>query len=126
MQRHFLENMQRIQTNLRLEKRDLESQKEWILDFMSRIDILVMEMEKKNKIAFYCDILFILIISLSGIDCLLPRKQLLITSQEVRMRFFPQAIATLIDRQPWKSMTPQVFENLSFFLPITHITKIFL
>jgi len=107
--------MQRIQTNLRLESYNPVLQKEWILDFMSRIDTLMMEMEKESNIIFYCDILFILVISISGIDSLLSKKQLLITSQEVRIRLFPQAIAMLIDRQVWKSVTRQVFENLYLF-----------
>jgi len=110
MQKHFLENIQKVQTDLRLEKScDLASQKDWILDFMSRIDTLMVEMEERSNIVFYCDILFVLVICLSGMDCLLPRKQLLITSREVRIRLFPQAISMLIDRQIWKSITRQVF-----------------
>lgn len=134
MQEHILENIQRVQTDLRLEKScDLVSQKDWILDFMSRIDTLVMEiMEtasvKENNVVFYCDILFVLVICLSGMDCLLPKKESLITSQDARIRLFPQAISMLIDRQIWKSITRQVYylaicTSLTTAINITHIAK---
>ncbi|EZA59023.1 hypothetical protein X777_16983 [Ooceraea biroi] len=115
MQRHLLENIQRVQTDLRLEKScDLGSQKDWILDFMNRIDMLMVETsEKESNIVFYCDILFVLVICLSGMDCLLPKKELLITSQDIRIRLFPQAISMLIDRQIWKSITRQIMKWLN-------------
>lgn len=105
MQSYLLENIQRVQTELRLEQHCMD----WILDFMSSIDALMMESSHEKDIALYCDILFISVISLSGMDCLLPRKELLITSQNVRIRLFPQAISMLADRQIWKSTTRQVF-----------------
>jgi len=114
MQKYFLESIQRVQTNLRLLKScDLESQKDWILSFMSHIDALVVEKSHdKNNIIFYCDILFVSIICLSGMDCLLPKKELLISLQDERIRLFPQAISVLIDRQMWKSISCQVCVNI--------------
>lgn len=116
MRKYLLENIQKVQTDLRLEKTyDLEVQKDWILDFIRHIDSLMVETaNEKNSITFYCDILFILVICLSGMECLLPKKELLITSQDIRIRLFPQAISILIDRQIWKSITRQVCSNLSF------------
>jgi len=110
MQKYLLESIQKVQAELRSEKScDLEIQKDWILDFMRHIDALIVETEhKKNNITFYCDILFVLIICLSGIECLLPQKELLVISQDIRIRLFPQAISMLIDRQIWKSITRQV------------------
>ncbi|KAL6256360.1 hypothetical protein P5V15_012477 [Pogonomyrmex californicus] len=118
MQKHLLEGIQKVQTDLRLEKScDLESQKDWILDFIRHIDALMVETsDKKINITVYCDILFILVICLSGMDCFLPKKELLITSQDIRMRLFPQAISVLIDRQIWKSITRQVCVNFLSFV----------
>ncbi|KAG5313703.1 FOCAD protein, partial [Acromyrmex insinuator] len=115
MQKYLLESIQKVQAELRSEKScDLEIQKDWILDFMRHIDALIVETEhKKNSITFYCDILFVLIICLSGIECLLPQKELLITSQDIRIRLFPQAISMLIDRQIWKSITRQIMKWLN-------------
>ncbi|EGI66847.1 Uncharacterized protein G5I_04654 [Acromyrmex echinatior] len=115
MQKYLLESIQKVQAELRSEKScDLEIQKDWILDFMRHIDALIVETEhKKNNITFYCDILFVLIICLSGIECLLPQKELLITSQDIRIRLFPQAISMLIDRQIWKSITRQIMKWLN-------------
>lgn len=114
MQKYLLENIQKAQTNLRLEKScDLGSQKDWILSFMSHIDALTMETsDEKNNIIFYCDILFVSIICLSGMDCLLPKKELLTILQDERIRLFPQAISVLIDRQMWKSISCQVCVNI--------------
>lgn len=109
MQKYLLENIQKVQTNLRLEKScDLGSQKDWILSFMSHIDALILEVsQEKNNIIFYCDILFVSIICLSGMDCLLPKKELTILRDD-RIRLFPQALSVLIDRQMWKSISCQV------------------
>lgn len=110
MQKYFLENIQRVQTNLRLLKSyDSGSQKNWILDFMSHINALIVEeSHEKNNIIFYCDILFVSIICLSGMDCLLPKRELLTSLRDERIRLFPQAISVLIDRQIWKSISCQV------------------
>ena len=110
MQKHLLESIQRVQTNLRLEKScDLGSQKDWISSFMSHIDALIVDTsQEKSNITFYCDILFVSVICLSGMDCLLPKKELLVGSQDERIRLFPQAISLLIDRQIWKSISRQV------------------
>jgi len=114
MQRHFLESMQRVQTDLRLNKSfDLASQKDWILDFTSRIALVMSE--KTNVTILYLDILFVSVICLSGMDCLLPKKELLITSQDDRIRLFPLAISMLIDRQIWKSASFQVIVNLYIY-----------
>lgn len=116
MQKYLLESIQKVQTELRSEKFcDFEIQKDWILDFIRHIDALMVEAPgEKNNITFYCDILFILVICLSGMECLLPKKELLITLQDIRIRLFPQAISMLVDRQIWKSITRQVCVNLSF------------
>jgi len=115
MQKYLLGSIQKVQADLRSEKScDLEIQKDWILDFIRHIDALMVETsDEKHNITFYCDILFLLIICLSGIECLLPKKELLITSQDIRIRLFPQAMSMLIDRQIWKSITRQVCVNLS-------------
>lgn len=114
MQKYLLENIQKVQTNLRLEKScDLGSQKDWILSFMSHIDALILEVsQEKNNIIFYCDILFVSIICLSGMDCLLPKKELTILRDD-RIRLFPQALSVLIDRQMWKSISCQIMKWLN-------------
>jgi len=129
MRKYLLESIQKTQINLRLEKScDLETQKDWILDLIRYIDVFMIETpDEKDTITFYCDILFILVICLSGMECFLPKKELLITSPDIRKRLFPQAICILIDRQIWKSITRQVCVNL-FFLTyryFTDITKIY-
>ncbi|XP_050466238.1 focadhesin isoform X2 [Cataglyphis hispanica] len=115
MQKFLLENIQRVQTNLRLLKScDFGSQKNWILDFMNHINALIVEESyEKNNIIFYCDILFVSIICLSGMDCLLPKRELLASSQDERIRMFPQAISVLIDRQIWKSVSCQIMKWLN-------------
>lgn len=129
MRKYLLESIQKTQINLRLEKScDLETQKDWILNFIRYIDVFMIETpDEKDTITFYCDILFILVICLSGMECFLPKKELLIASPDIRKRLFPQAICILIDRQIWKSITRQVCVNL-FFLSykyFTDITKIY-
>lgn len=126
MRKYLLESIQKTQTDLRLEKScDLETQKDWILDFIRHIDAFMVETpDEKNTVTFYCDILFILVICLSGMECFLPKKELLITSPDIRKKFFPQAICILIDRQIWKSITRQVCVNL-LATDILHITKIY-
>ncbi|XP_067208488.1 focadhesin [Linepithema humile] len=114
MQRHFLESMQRVQTDLRLNKSfDLASQKDWIVDFMNRI-ALIMSEEENVCTTLYLDILFVSVICLSGLDCLLPKKELLITSQDDKIRLFPLAISVLIDRQIWKSASFQIMKWLNY------------
>lgn len=103
-QKYLLESIQRVQAELRLEKYCVD----WILDLMSRISALMIESSDERIVAFYCDVLFISVIYLSGMDCLLPRKELLIESRDVRIRLFPQAVSMLADRQIWKSITRQV------------------
>ncbi|XP_077265595.1 focadhesin [Temnothorax americanus] len=115
MQKYLLENIQKVQADLRSEKFcDLEIQKDWILDFIRHIDALMVGTpDEKNNITFYCDILFVLVVCLSGMDCFLPNKDLLITSQDIRIRLFPQAISMLIDRQMWKSIIRQIMKWLN-------------
>ncbi|XP_029676738.1 focadhesin isoform X2 [Formica exsecta] len=115
MQKYLLENIQRVQTNLRLLKSyDSGSPKNWILDFMSHINALIVEeSHEKNNIIFYCDILFVSIICLSGMDCLLPKRELLTSLRDERIRLFPQAISVLIDRQIWKSISCQIMKWLN-------------
>ncbi|XP_032674486.1 focadhesin-like [Odontomachus brunneus] len=106
MQKYLLEGMQKVLAELRSEKYCVD----WIVEFMSRINTLMLESpDEKDKIAFYCDILFISVICLSGMDCLLSKKELLSASQDFRIRLFPQAILMLVNKQIWKSTTRQVF-----------------
>ncbi|KAL0105320.1 hypothetical protein PUN28_016759 [Cardiocondyla obscurior] len=116
MRRYLLQSIQKVHTDLRAEKScDLEMQKDWILDFIRHIDALMIETpDNNNNIIFYCDILFVLVICLSGMECFLPEKELLFTSQDVRIRLFPQAISTLIDRQIWKSIARQIMKWLNY------------
>ncbi|EFN80200.1 Uncharacterized protein KIAA1797 [Harpegnathos saltator] len=105
LQVYFLEGIQKVMAEVRSEKYCVD----WVLDFMSRIDALILESpDEKDKILFYCDTLFISIICLSGIDCLLPEKESLSASQDLRIRLFPQATFILVDKQIWKSVTRQV------------------
>ncbi|XP_011872264.1 PREDICTED: focadhesin [Vollenhovia emeryi] len=115
MRKYLLKSIQKVQADVRSESScDFEIQKDWILDFIRHIDTLMVEAsDEKNNIVFYCDILFILVICLSGMECLLPEKELLITSQDVRIRLFPQAISMLVDRQIWKSITRQIMKWLN-------------
>ncbi|XP_012536229.1 focadhesin isoform X2 [Monomorium pharaonis] len=115
MQKYLLQNIQKVQAELRSEKScDFEIQKDWILDFIRNIDAIMVEpSDEKNNITLYCDILFLLVICLSGMECLLSEKELLITSRDIRIRLFPQAISMLIDRQNWKSITRQIMKWLN-------------
>ncbi|XP_072755214.1 focadhesin [Anoplolepis gracilipes] len=115
IQKYLLESVQRMQIQLRLLKSyNLGSQKDWILSFMSYIDVLIVEeSHEKNNIIFYYDILFVSIICLSGMDCLLPKKEMLINLRDERIRLFPQAISVLIDRQMWKSISCQIMKWLN-------------
>lgn len=83
---------------------------DWVVEFMSRINTLMLESpDEKDKLAFYCDTLFVSVICLSGVDCLLTKKELLSASQDFKIRLFPQAIFMLVEKQIWKSVTRQVF-----------------
>lgn len=65
--------------------------------------------DHSNKIQFYCSILFVSIISSSGIDCMLMKQDLLVTSQNEQTKLFPQALAILSERHVWKHVISQVF-----------------
>ncbi|XP_011160080.1 focadhesin [Solenopsis invicta] len=115
LQTYLLKSIQKVQNELRFEKFcNFEIQKDWILDFIGHIDALMVEApDEKNRITYYCDILFILVICLSGVECLLPKKESLVTSRDIRIRLFPQAISMLIDRQVWKSIARQIMKWLN-------------
>ncbi|XP_014484720.1 PREDICTED: focadhesin isoform X2 [Dinoponera quadriceps] len=112
MRRYLLEGVQRVLAELRYttDKYCVD----WIVEFMSRIDMLMLESpDEKDQIAFYCDTLFISVICLSGMDCLLPRKELLSASQDCRIRLFPQALFVLVNKQIWKSITRLIMNWLN-------------
>lgn len=118
MQRYLFEGIQRALAELRSDKNCVD----WIVEFMSHINTLMLESpDQKHKIAFYCDILFISVICLSGIDRLLLKKELLSVSQDLRIRLFPQAILMLVDKQIWKSITRQVFLLFFYFMSFVQL-----
>ena len=87
------------------------SNSNWILDLMTQVQGFLMESSQNynDKIQFYCNILFVSIVSLSGIDSMLMRQDVIIKSQNVRTKLFPQALMVLSNRENWKHAIPQVF-----------------
>ncbi|XP_043255223.1 focadhesin [Colletes gigas] len=112
IQTYFLETVQRVYAKLQFEKCTTN----WIIDFMTQIQGLLVESPSNhsNKIEFFCNVLFVAIISLSGIDCMLMKQDVLITSENVQAKLFPQALAILSDRQEWKHTIPQIMEWLNY------------
>lgn len=78
---------------------------------MTQIQGILVEPSQEHccKAEFYCHILLVSVISLSGIDCMLMKEDLLTTSHNVRIQLFPLALAVLSVRQDWKHAIPQVF-----------------
>ncbi|XP_054010587.1 focadhesin isoform X1 [Hylaeus anthracinus] len=111
IQTYFLETIQRVLTELQFEKFTAD----WIVDFMTQIQGLLVEslQDHSTKIQFYCRVLFVSVVSLSGIDCMLMKQDLIITSQNVQAQLFPQALAILSDRHHWKHAVPQIMEWLN-------------
>lgn len=112
VQTYFLEIIQKVQTNMHFER----SNSNWILDLMTQIQGFLMESSQNynDKIQFYCDILFLSIVSLSGIDSMLMKQDVIIKSQNVRIKLFPQALMVLSNREDWKHAIPQVMEWLNY------------
>ncbi|KAI4503769.1 hypothetical protein M0802_001172 [Mischocyttarus mexicanus] len=110
VQLYLLQEIQRVQTEVRSKIYTVD----WAMDFINRIQALIPEISESNQqIIFYCDIFFISIIYLSGMDCIIMDTNSIISSQHVRARLFPQAIARLADLHHWKDqMIPQVMEWL--------------
>ncbi|XP_014599383.1 PREDICTED: uncharacterized protein LOC106784409 isoform X1 [Polistes canadensis] len=110
VQLYLLQEVQRVQTEVRSKIYTVD----WAIDFINRILSLIPEISENNQqIIFYCDIFFISIIYLSGMDCIILDTNSIISSQRIRTRLFPQAIARLADLQHWKDhMIPQVMEWL--------------
>ncbi|KAL2722549.1 focadhesin isoform X1 [Vespula squamosa] len=110
VQLYLLQEVQRVQTEVKSKMYTSD----WVIDFINRIQALIPEISENNqRILFYCDIFFVSIICLSGIDCLIMDTYSIISSQYVRTRLFPQAIATLADIQYWKdNIIPRVMEWL--------------
>lgn len=102
----MLQEIQRVQT----EVKSKIYTSDWVIDFINRIQALIPEIsEDDQRILFYCDIFFVSIICLSGMDCIIMDTHSIVSSQHVRTRLFPQAIAMLADIQYWKDhIIPQV------------------
>ncbi|KAK2581624.1 hypothetical protein KPH14_002126 [Odynerus spinipes] len=110
VQPYLLQEVQRVQTEVRSKMYTSD----WVLDFINCIRAFIPEVSSsKNKIVFYCDVFIISIICLSGMDSLITDVHSITSSQHVRARLFPQAIAMLADIQYWKDhVIPQVMEWL--------------
>lgn len=89
---------------------------------MTQVQGFFMESQQNHfdKIQFYCDILFISVISLSGIDSMLMKEDLLIKSQNIKIKLFPQALTIIFERQDWKHAIPQVF-TIYLYITIIYI-----
>nr|XP_033328214.1 focadhesin isoform X1 [Megalopta genalis] len=111
IQIYFLEAIQRVHVGIHSAKSIIN----WILEFMTQIQVLLLEsmQDHSSKIEFYCNVLFVSIISLSGIDRILIKQDLSVTSTNVRIELFPRAIVILSDREDWKSAMPQIMEWLN-------------
>ncbi|XP_078036049.1 focadhesin [Augochlora pura] len=111
IQIYFLETIQRVYIGIHPAKSIIN----WILEFMTQIQALLLESIEDNssKIEFYCNVLFVSIISLSGIDRTLMKQVFLVTSANVRIELFPRALMILSDRQDWKCAMPQIMEWLN-------------
>ncbi|XP_046818790.1 focadhesin [Vespa crabro] len=110
VQLYLLQAVQRVQTEVKSKMYTSD----WVIDFINRIQALIPEISEDNqRILFYCDIFFVSIICLSGMDCIIMDADSIVSSQHVRTRLFPQAIAMLADIQYWKDhIIPQVMEWL--------------
>lgn len=86
------------------------SSSNWILELITQVQGFLMDSSQNHndKIQFYCNVLFTSVISLSGIDSMLMKRDLVIKSQNVRIKLFPQALTLLSNRENWKYAIPQV------------------
>lgn len=114
--------MQKVQANMQFESYSPN----WILDLMIQVQGFFMESSQNHndKVQFYCDVLFVSVISLSGIDSLLMKQDLVVKSQNVRLKLFPQALTVLSNRQDWKHAIPQVFTTTFIYVQFTCVQMI--
>lgn len=121
MQTYFLEIIQKVQANMQYER----SSSNWILELMTQVQGFLMDSSQNHndKIQFYCTVLFTSVISLSGIDSMLMKRDLVIKSQNVRIKLFPQALTLLSDRENWKHAIPQVI-TITFISIQNHPTSV--
>lgn len=121
MQTYFLEIIQKVQANMQYER----SSSNWILELMTQVQGFLMDSSQNHndKIQFYCTVLFTSVISLSGIDSMLMKRDLVIKSQNVRIKLFPQALTLLSDRENWKHAIPQVL-TITFISIQNHPTSV--
>lgn len=119
VQTYFFEIIQKLQANMQFER----SSSNWILELMTQVQGFLMDSSQNhnNKIQFYCNVLFISVISLSGIDSILMKRDLVIKSENVRIKLFPQALTLLSDRENWKHAIPQMMEWLNY-MRMNHIS----
>ncbi|XP_026667483.1 uncharacterized protein LOC108622690 isoform X2 [Ceratina calcarata] len=112
VQTYFLKTVQRVLREIQFEK----SSSNWILDLMTQIQGFSMEAwdDRNERLQFYSDVLFVSIISLSGVDSMLMKCDQEINSKDVRIELFPQALTILSDKQDWKHANPQVMEWLNY------------
>ncbi|XP_043582564.1 focadhesin isoform X2 [Bombus pyrosoma] len=120
VQTYFLEIIQKVQTNMQFER----SSSNWILELMTQVQGFLMDSSQNHndKIQFYCNVLFISVISLSGLDSMLMKRDLVIKSQNVRIKLFPQALTLLSDKENWKHAIPQMMEWLNY-MRTNHISN---
>ncbi|XP_003707265.2 focadhesin [Megachile rotundata] len=122
IQTYFLEIMQKVQAKMRFRKSSIN----WVIDFMTQIQELLIESQNhSDKVQFYCDILFVSVASLSGINDMLMKRDLLISSRNERLELFPHALAVLLHKQDWKNAVPQIMEWLNYMRtsPISNTCK---
>lgn len=106
----MLQEVQRVQTEVKFKMYTSD----WVIDFLNRVQVIIPEIsEEDQRILFYCDVFFVSIICFSGMDCIIMDTYSIISSQHVRARLFPKAMAMLADIQYWKdNIIPQViFKN---------------
>ncbi|XP_029048678.2 focadhesin [Osmia bicornis bicornis] len=110
VQTYFLEIMQKVQAQMRFDKSSIN----WVIDFTTQMQGLLMESQNHcDKVQFYCDVLFVSIVSLSGINDMLMKQDLLISSRDDRVQLFPEALMVLLNRQDWRHAIPQIMEWLN-------------
>ncbi|KAL2741968.1 focadhesin isoform X1 [Vespula maculifrons] len=110
VQLYLLQEVQRVQTEVKFKMYTSD----WVIDFLNRVQVIIPEIsEEDQRILFYCDVFFVSIICFSGMDCIIMDTYSIISSQHVRARLFPKAMAMLADIQYWKdNIIPQVMEWL--------------
>lgn len=100
----------------------------WILDLMGQIQMtLKKEDDGLDTALFYCEILFVSLIALAGVNHICDRKESLIDGSETNKSLFSEAVSIISAKPMWKEITPQVkniiiiyLKNLEHFVFFSH------